>query len=76
MTAVATTTTEVDSRTTWEYLIVALPTFKTATAERGGSDAVSMLNREGAQGWEAVGMTSLADGAVAVLMKRPVLRAS
>jgi hypothetical protein len=29
-----------------------------------------MLNREGAKGWEALGMTALDDGAVAVLMKR------
>ena len=75
MTPVAGAAAGVDSRTAWEYLIVALPTFQTATAERGGSDAVSMLNREGAHDWEAVGMTSLADGAVAVLMKRRVVQA-
>ena len=55
---------------TWEYLIVALPAFKTATAVQGQSDSVVALNHEGADGWEAVGMTVLPDGHVAVLMKR------
>ena len=32
--------------------------------------SVTVLNREGGNGWEAVGMTSLDDGQVAVLMKR------
>jgi hypothetical protein len=54
----------------WEYLIVALPEFKTATATQGQSDSVVALNQEGADGWEAVGMTVLGDGHVAVLMKR------
>jgi hypothetical protein len=34
------------------------------------------LNGEGANGWEAVGMTALDDGHVAVLMKRPSHEAS
>ena len=55
---------------TWEYLIVALPIFKAATATQGQSDSVVALNHEGADGWEAVGMTALGDGHVAVLMKR------
>ena len=55
---------------TWEYLIVALPSFKVATATQGQSDSVVALNHEGADGWEAVGMTALGDGHVAVLMKR------
>jgi hypothetical protein len=55
---------------TWEYLIVALPAFKHATASQGQSDSVVALNQEGAEGWEAVGMTALGDGPVAVLMKR------
>lgn len=54
----------------WEYLIVALPPFVSPTAMRGESAAVMALNREGEHGWEAVGMTSLADGTIAVLMKR------
>ena len=54
----------------WEYLIVALPEFKAATAAQGESDSVVALNHEGADGWEAVGMTALGDGHVAVLMKR------
>lgn len=55
----------------WEYLIVALPAFNAPTHAPGVSASVAALNGEGAQGWEAVGMTSLADGTVAVLMKRP-----
>jgi hypothetical protein len=53
----------------WEYLIVALPAFKAPTHAPGISASVAALNGEGDQGWEAVGMTSLADGTVAVLMK-------
>jgi hypothetical protein len=56
--------------TAWEYLIVALPPFKTAATARGQSDSVTALNREGGEGWEGVGMTLLEDGHVAVLMKR------
>jgi hypothetical protein len=58
--------------TTWEYLIVSLPEFQPATTSRGESASVSMLNREGANGWEAVGMTRLAEGNFAVLLKRSV----
>lgn len=54
----------------WEYLIVALPRFEAPTATPTASAAVVALNREGDDGWEAVGMTSLADGSVAVLLKR------
>ena len=43
-----------------------------AAAARGASDAVNVLNREGADGWEAVGLTPLSDGSFAVLMKRSV----
>lgn len=56
----------------WEYLIVALPAFKPATATQGRSESVLVLNHEGAAGWEAVGMTALDNGDVAVLMKRPI----
>ena len=55
----------------WEYLIVALPTFQAPTHAPGVSASVATLNGEGARGWEAVGMTALADGTVAVLLKRP-----
>lgn len=54
----------------WEYLIVALPPFEPAHATKGHSSAVEILDREGTDGWEAVGMTTLADLSVAVLMKR------
>jgi hypothetical protein len=60
----------------WEYLIVALPDFGVATASQGESASVAMLNREGAVGWEAVGMTSLEGGRVAVLLKRSIAPAS
>ena len=55
---------------TWEYLILALPAFKAATAIQGQSDSVDVLNAEGGEGWEAVGMTALGNGHVAVLLKR------
>jgi hypothetical protein len=55
----------------WEYLIVALPAFGAPTGARGASASVAALNGEGSQGWEAVGMTALPDGTVAVLLKRP-----
>jgi len=57
---------------TWEYSIVALPPFEAPTTTRAadGSPAVALLNGEGRLGWEAVGMTALPDGTVAVLLKR------
>jgi hypothetical protein len=55
----------------WQYLIVALPTFGKASSVRGESASVEMLNTHGSEGWEAVGMATLADGSVAVLLKRP-----
>ena len=57
--------------TTWEYRIVSLPAFEPARPTPGESASVDMLNREGADGWEAVGMTVLGNGNVAVLLKRP-----
>ena len=56
--------------TVWEYLIVALPTFRSARAVQGESASVRILNEHGADGWEAVGLTTLADGTVAALLKR------
>lgn len=56
--------------TGWEYLIVSLPAFEAAKYTQGESAAVDVLNREGAAGWEAVGMSTLTDSSVAVLMKR------
>jgi hypothetical protein len=55
--------------TQWEYLIVALPQFEAPSATPE-SAAVAVLNREGERGWEAVGMTCLADDRVAVSLKR------
>ena len=56
--------------TGFEYLIVSLPTFETAKTTQGRSASVDVLNHEGAAGWEAVGMSTLADSSVAVLLKR------
>lgn len=56
--------------TGFEYLIVSLPAFEAAKTTQGRSASVDMLNREGAEGWEAVGMSTLADNTVAVLLKR------
>ena len=58
--------------TAWDYRIVSLPPFEPATARPGASASVRILDEQGASGWEAVGMTVLADGSVAVLLKRPV----
>jgi hypothetical protein len=55
----------------WEYLIIALPAFDAPASVTGASASVATLNQEGDRGWEAVGMTVLAGGTVAVLMKRP-----
>jgi hypothetical protein len=56
---------------TWEYLIVALPPFNAPSEHQGASASVDALNQEGREGWESVGMTTLGDGSVAVLLKRP-----
>jgi hypothetical protein len=56
--------------TAWEYMILALPQFEAPAVSREPSEAVRTLNDEGKRGWEAVGMTVLADGRVAVLCKR------
>ena len=55
----------------WEYVIVALPEFQPPTTVPGASAAVEALNQEGRMGWEAVGMTLLGYGHVAVFLKRP-----
>jgi hypothetical protein len=57
--------------TTWEYLIVELPSFEAPTHAPGASAAVQALNNEGKEGWEAIGLTPLADSTIAVLLKRP-----
>lgn len=57
--------------TTWEYLIMELPGLEAPTHAPGASAAVHALNSEGKQGWEAVGLTPLTDGRIAVLLKRP-----
>lgn len=57
--------------TTWEYLIISLPPFEAPTRLRSTSPALQALDEVGGQGWEAVSMTVLAPGEVAVLLKRP-----
>ena len=56
--------------TGFEYLIVSLPTFEAARTTQGHSASVDLLNREGSAGWEAIGMSTLPDSSVAVLLKR------
>jgi hypothetical protein len=57
--------------TSWEYLILELPSFEAPTHAPGSSAAVHALNEEGERGWEAVGMIPLAESRTAVLLKRP-----
>jgi hypothetical protein len=57
--------------TTWEYMILSLPPFAAPTRLPTSSPALQALDEVGAQGWEAVSMTVLASGEVAVLLKRP-----
>ena len=57
--------------TTWEYLILSLPRFEDPTSSSEPSAALSVLNEQGAHGWEAVGLMLLANGSVAALLKRP-----
>jgi hypothetical protein len=49
----------------WEYEIVVVP------GPGGNADAIRILNTEGAQGWEMVGVTFSASNLVTVVMKRP-----
>jgi hypothetical protein len=49
-------------RQAWEYRAIPLP---------AGQDAAAVLNAAGAEGWEAVGVTTGAVGASQVLLKRP-----
>ena len=56
--------------TRWEYLLLALPKFDPPPARRGDSAVVRALDDVGEQGWEAVGISQLADDMVAVLLKR------
>ena len=49
-------------RQTWEYRVMTAP---------GGQDSTAALNAAGAEGWEAVGVTSAAAGVSQVLLKRP-----
>ena len=57
--------------TSWQYEILALPEFQPPAQVRGRSASVMILDQEGAEGWEAVGMIALPGGGVAVLLKRP-----
>ena len=49
-------------RQLWEYRNVTIPS---------GQDPTALLNAAGADGWEATGVTAMAQGATLVLMKRP-----
>jgi hypothetical protein len=50
------------ARQQWEYQNLSIPT---------GQDPTALLNRAGAEGWEATGLAVPADGASLVVMKRP-----
>jgi hypothetical protein len=58
--------------TSWEYMLIALPQLEPPTASRATSAPIRMLNDEGADGWEAVGMLTLpSSDSLIVLLKRP-----
>ena len=50
---------------------MSLPSFEAPTRLPTGSAALQALDEVGEHGWEAVGMTVLPNGNVAVLLKRP-----
>ena len=56
----------------WEYRVSSIAAAELSTATPGAAAAVAHLNAHGGQGWEAVGLTTLAGGECAILMKRPV----
>ena len=59
----------------WEYRLMSLASFDPPKPDQADSDAVTLLNGEGRQGWEAIGLTTVAQGECAVLMKRPLPQA-
>jgi len=58
--------------TNWEYRITSVASGDLSSTALPAAGAVGQLNAQGDQGWEAVGMTVLANSECAVLMKRPV----
>jgi hypothetical protein len=54
-----------------ECRVVSLPRLADPTTSSEPSAAVEALNEQGAGGWEAVGMTVLPNGSIAVLLKKP-----
>lgn len=56
----------------WEYRLLSLASFEAPTTTPESSAAVTMLNEEGKQEWEAVGLSSLDGGGCVVLLKRPI----
>ena len=57
--------------TNWEYMLIALPPLEAPTSSRATSASIRMLNDEGADGWEAVGMLGSSTDHLIVLLKRP-----
>jgi hypothetical protein len=53
----------------WEYQILVVPTDKEYSLDKRKDKALAALERAGAQGWEAVGVTEAA-GTWTVLLKR------
>jgi hypothetical protein len=56
----------------WEYRITSLPALELSPSALPAGAAVERLNAHGGQGWEVVGMTTVANNECVVLMKRPV----
>ncbi|HAY67776.1 hypothetical protein N8Z08_01440 [bacterium] len=63
------------STTNWEYRVTSIAASELSTATPGATAAVAHLNAHGMQGWEAVGLTTLAGGECAILMKRELAKA-
>ena len=56
----------------WEYRVIPIAAAELSTSSEGAAAAVAHLNAHGGQGWEAVGLSTLANGECAILMKRPL----
>ena len=56
--------------TNWEYRVVSITSVDSDPEAAAAS--VAMLNAEGLQGWEAVGITATSAASSKVLLKRPL----
>ncbi|HVH25597.1 MAG TPA: hypothetical protein VM818_02520 [Vicinamibacterales bacterium] len=55
----------------WEYLILVVPTEKEYSLDKRKEKGLSVLERAGSDGWEAVGISE-SPGKWSVLLKRPL----